>query len=193
MVSKSLWETAMNPSFAENPGIVQSVQFYADEIILTKLQGAGYEGIYEYYSNRDKFSVVWTGSVSKLVRGTAGVTFDIDTMSILALTTSGTFDGGLSIIGASGGELSQALVDAAVIALTLVQNGARVLHTLTIGANFTTLRNTLSLKGTGIKNLCFPAESPLTTTGFFRLVIDSASDDPVVLPLWVTETGPWSL
>jgi hypothetical protein len=99
----------------------------------------------------------------------------------------------MSITGTSGGELSQTLVDAAVTALTLAQNGMGFLHTLTVGANFTTLSTNLSLKGTGVKNLCFPAESPLTTTGFFRLAIDSASDAPVVLPLWTTVSGPWSL
>jgi hypothetical protein len=56
-----------------------------------------------------------------------------------------------------------------------------------------TTKASLSLQGTGITKLLFPAESPITTTGAFVLAIDSTLAKTVVLPRWVVQQGPWSL
>jgi hypothetical protein len=62
-----------------------------------------------------------------------------------------------------------------------------------VGKNFTSLSPSLSLQGTGITSLLFPAESPITTTGAFDLIIDSSLAKTVVLPRWVVDQGSWSL
>jgi hypothetical protein len=92
----------------------------------------------------------------------------------------------LTIAGTSGGELTQAFVDAGILAHTNAQNGITLfpLHTLVVGANFTSLENSLSLEGTGIKKLRFPAESPITTTGIHTLNINGSGS--VVLPKSMT-------
>jgi hypothetical protein len=76
---------------------------------------------------------------------------------------------------------------------TVAQNGVVPLRTLTVGPTFTSLEVSLSLQGTGITKLVFPAESPITTTGAFVLAIDSTLAKTVVLPRWVVQQGPWSL
>jgi hypothetical protein len=178
------------------------VQFYGDQDILETLASekallqtddhGGYQKVSDYYLDRDTFVVDRTTTGVKLVEiGETGVTYDVATNS---LSGGGPiYEGILTIIG-TGGELTRSTVNAAISAHTTALNGVnRPLHTLIVGDKFTSLSSTLSLKGTGITSLQFPAESPITTTGFFELVIDSTLDTFVVLPKWVTQQGLWSL
>jgi hypothetical protein len=115
--------------------------------------------------------------------GDIGVNYDVATNSI----SGPIYEGILTIVG-TGGELTQSIVDTAIDSHTIALEGAnRPLHTLIVGDKFTSLSSSLSLKGTGITCLEFPAESPITTTGLFKLSIDSTLDTFVVLPKWVTQ------
>jgi hypothetical protein len=203
------WETSIGPSLVQNPNFAQLVQFYGDAVILQLLETQvdfwsqngggsdmeGYKKVVEYYNlDRNNFTVDWSsGGGGALVKtGTLGLVFDADTGS-LTTTGIGTYDGVLTISGSNGGELTQTLVDTAISAHSVAQNGLMPLSTLTVGANFTSLATSLSLHGTGISILRFPAESPITSTGVFRLSIDSTLANSVVLPKWVVQPGPWSL
>jgi hypothetical protein len=202
---EELWETAIKPSLVENPGVPQLVQFYGDATLLETLETQseeenntkGYQTIVDYYTERDNYTVDWTtssGGAELVKNGTTGLTYDMDTGSLLTtLGGFGTYDRSLTIVGAYGVELTQILVDAAINAHSLAQKGLMPLHTLTVGANFTSFASTLSLQGTGLMHLHFPAESPITTTGTFRLSIDSSLNNVVTLPRWVVQQGPWSL
>jgi hypothetical protein len=205
---ENLWETNIKPSLVQNPKVVsQVVQFYGDPDILQSLEAQreiwdgleggtsanteGYQNVVDYYSRRDNYTIDYSGTTTTLVKfgGTAGLTFDVNTGTLSGL---GTYDGALTIVG-SGGELTQTFVNAAISAHTVAQNGVMPLRTLTVGPMFTSLDASLSLEGTGITKLSFPAESPITTTGKFGLAIDSTLAKTVVLPRWVVQQGPWSI
>jgi hypothetical protein len=206
---ENLWETNIKPSIVQNPKVVsQLVQFYGDPDILQSLETQrdiwdgleggtsanteGYQNVVDFYSRKDNYTIDYLSSgTTTLVKfgGTAGLTFDVDTGTLSGL---GTYDGALTIVG-SGGELTQSFVNAAISAHTVAQNGVMPLRTLTVGPAFTSLDAFLSLEGTGITKLSFPAESPITTTGSFGLAIDSTLAKIVVLPRWVVQQGPWSL
>jgi hypothetical protein len=205
-IHELVWETAIKPSFVDNlSGIIQLVQFYGDPDILetletqrdlwnvTEVDGSntkGYQKVLDYYATADTYSVDRSGGTTTLVKSasTGVVTYDVDTSS---LTGIGIYGGILTIVGS--GELTQAFIDAGILAHTNAQNGITLtpLHTLVVGANFTSLESSLSLESTGIKKLRFPAESPITKTGVYTLSINGSGS--VVLPKWVTQTGPWSL
>jgi hypothetical protein len=201
-IHEQLWESSFKPSFDENlSGFIQLVQFYGDSNIIETLEterdmdlvgdGRGYQKVIDYYLGRDTFTVDRTGGTNNLVRsGKVGLTYTVNTSSLS--TGIGIYDGVLTIVG-SGGQLTQTLVDSAILAHTSERNGLRPLHTLIVGDKFTSLSRSLSLKGTGIVSLYFPAESPITTTGTFELTIDNTVETFVVLPKWVTQQGPWSL
>jgi hypothetical protein len=206
---ENLWETAIRPSLVENKNVPtpQLVQFYGETEILqtletqldywTGLEGLqsanaeGYQDIVDYYSGRGAtYNVDYSDGVGTLVNYEAlGLTYDVTTNSLSGL---GTYDGALTIVGGSG-ELTQNMVDAALAAHTSAQKGLVPLHTLTVGPEFTSLSTTLSLQGTGITDLLFPAENSITTMGAFELAIDSTLETTVVLPKWVVQQSPWSL
>jgi hypothetical protein len=207
-LQEDLWALAIQPSLVQNPSYAQLVQFYGDTDILQTLgtqltywdgvegvgsaNAEGYQDVVDYYSRKDKYSVDYSSGTSTLVKfggSTAGLTYDVSTGTLSGL---GTYGGALTIVG-SGGELTQTFVDAAIAAHTVAQNAVVPLRTLTVGPTFTSLEASLSLQGTGITKLVFPAESPITTTGAFVLAIDSALAKTVVLPRWVVQQGPWSL
>jgi hypothetical protein len=207
-VPEDLWKTAIKPSLAQNPAYAQLVQFYGDTEILQTLgtqltywdglegvnsaNAEGYQDVVDYYSRKDNYSVDYSSGTSALVKfggSTTSLTYDVSTGTLSGL---GTYDGALTIVG-SGGELTQTIVDAAIAAHTVAQNGVVPLLTLTVGPTFTSLEVSLSLQGSGITKLLFPAESPITTTGAFVLAIDSTLAKTVVLPRWVVQQGPWSL
>jgi hypothetical protein len=201
-VEQQLWESSFKSSLPKNiGGFKQLVQFYGDQDILEKLASekaklqtddhGGYQKVSDYYLDRDTFIIDRTTGLELVEIGETGVTYDEGTNSLSA--GSPIYEGILTIVG-TGGELTQSIVDAAISAHTTALNGAnRPLHTIIVGDKFTSLSSTLSLKGTGLTCLQFPAESPITTTGFFELVIDSTLDTFVVLPKWVTQQGLWSL
>jgi hypothetical protein len=205
---EEFWATSVGPSLVQNLNFAQLVQFYGDTVVLGLLETQvdfwsqnggggnleGYQKIVDFYnSDRNNFTVDWSSGRGTLVKnGTLGLVFDVDTGS-LTTTGIGTYDRALTISGANGGELTQTLVDMAISAHSVAQNGLMPLSTLTVGANFTSLASSLSFYGTGITNLRFPAESPMTSTGAFRLSIDSTLTNSVVLPQWVVRPGPWSL
>jgi hypothetical protein len=198
-IEKQLWESSFKLSLPENiGGFKQLVQFYGDQDILETLASekallqtddhGGYQKVSDYYSDRDTFVI---DGIELVEIGETGVTYDVATNSLS--NTVHIYEGILTIVG-TGGELTQSTIDAAISAHTTALNGVnRPLHTLIVGDKFTSLSSTLSLKGTGITSLQFPAESPITTTGFFELVINSTLDTFVVLPKWVTQQGLWSL
>jgi hypothetical protein len=206
---ENLWETAIKPSIVSNPAVVtQLVQFYGNPALLQSLEtqltywdgidgvggvnAKGYQDIVDHYSSNDNYTIAYgSGGIKTLVKsgGTTGLTFDVTSGSLSGL---GTYDGLLTIVG-SGGGLTQAIVNAAISAHTIAQNGVMPLHTLMVGPTFTSLETSLSLQGTGITKLHFPAESPITTTGSYGLVVDSTSASSIVLPQWVVQQGPWSL
>jgi hypothetical protein len=208
---ENLWETAIRPSLVENKNVdtPQLVQFYGETEILqtletqldywTGLEGLqstnaeGYQDIVDYYSGRGAtYNVDYSDGETKgtLVNYEAlGLIYDVRTNSLSGL---GTYDGALTIVGGSG-ELTQSMVDAALVAHNSAQQGLVPLHTLTVGPEFTSLSTTLSLQGTGITDLLFPAENLITTMGAFELAIDSTLDTVVVLPKWVVQQSPWSL
>jgi hypothetical protein len=206
-IHELFWETAIKPSLVENlTGITQLVQFYGDPDILealetqrdlwnvTEVDGSntkGYQKVLDYYDTADTYSVDRSGGTTTLVKSaaTGGVIYDVDTSSLTGVT--GVHDGVLTIVGT--GELTQAFVEAGILAHTNARNGITwsPLLTLVVGANFTSLESSLSLQNTGIKKLRFPAESPITKTGVYTLSINGSGS--VVLPKWVTQTGPWSL
>jgi hypothetical protein len=203
-VERQLWESSFKSSLPENiSGFKQLVQFYGDHDILETLTSekaallqtddyGGYQKVSDYYLDRDIFIVDRTAGVELVKIGETGVTYDVGTTSLLSAGGL-IYEGILNIVG-TGGELTQSILDAAIGTHTTALNGVnRPLHTLVVGDKFTSLSSTLSLKGTGLTSLQFPAESPITTTGFFELVIDSTLDTFVVLPKWVTQQGPWSL
>jgi hypothetical protein len=182
------------------------VQFYGDLVIVevletqrdlwnvTEVDGSytkGYQKVLDYYDTADTYSVDRSGGTTTLVKSaaTGGVIYDVDTSSLVGVT--GTYGGILTIVGS--GELTQAFIDAGILVHTNAQNGITLtpLHTLVVGANFTSLENSLSLQNTGIKKLRFPAESQITKTGVYTMSINGSGS--VVLPKWVTQTGPWSL
>jgi hypothetical protein len=175
------------------------VQFYGDQKILQGLETErdfyddlentqGYQTVVDYYLDRDTFLVDQTGNLVKT--GDTGVSYNTNTDSLLGTAI---YDGTLTVVG-TGGELTQAFVDAAIVAHTTALNGAnRPLNTLIVGDKFTSLSSSLTLQGTGITTLIFPAESPMTTTGIFRMSIDSTLAKIVALPKWVVQQGPWSL
>jgi hypothetical protein len=205
---ENLWEKM---SLVENKDYTtpQLVQFYGETKILQPLEtqvaywdglegtgGAnakGYKNVIDYYSTSGAtYTTDYSGGTSPtLVNYSAfgDVTYDVSTGTLNGL---GTYDGSLTIFGT--GELTQTIVDASISAHTGAQNGKVPLHTLTVGPDFTSLAASLSLQGTGITDLIFPAESLITTTGAFELAIDSTLATTVVLPKWVVQKdGPWSL
>jgi hypothetical protein len=204
-MQESLYE---NMSLVENKDYVQLVQFYGETRILQPLKtqldywsgladGSGladakaYQKVIDYYlTSGTTYTVDYSGgTTATLVKGALGGSeFDVATGTLGVL---GTYDGSLTIVGT--GELTRTMVDAAISAHSSAQNGVVPLRTLTVGPNFTSLETTLSLQGTGLKSLAFPAESPITTTGVFELAIDSTLTQTVVLPRWVVNQGPWSL
>jgi hypothetical protein len=198
-IEKQLWESSFKLSLPENiGGFKQLVQFYGDQDILETLASekallqtddhGGYQKVSDYYSDRDTFVI---DGIELVEIGETGVTYDVATNSLS--NTVHIYEGILTIVG-TGGELTQSTIDAAISAHTTALNGVnRPLHTLIVGDKFTSLSSTLSLKGTGITSMQFPAECPITTTGFFELVINSTLDTFVVLPKWVTQQGLWSL
>jgi hypothetical protein len=196
-------------SLVENKDHDQLVQFYGENNILEPLKtqvaywdglegtgGAnakGYKNVIDYYSTSGAtYTTVYSGgTTATLVNYSAfgDMTYDVSTDT---LSGRGTYDGSLTILGT--GELTQTTVDAAISAHTSAQNGKVPLHTLTVGPDFTSLETSLSLQGTSITDLIFPAESLITTTGAFELAIDSTLATTVVLPKWVVQQGgPWSL
>jgi hypothetical protein len=195
-VEQQVWESSFKSSLLKN---IKLVQFYGDHKILQGLETErdfyddlentqGYQTVVDYYLDRDTFLVDQTGNLVKT--GDTGVSYDTATDS---LQGTAIYDGTLTIVG-TGGELTQTFVDAAIAAHTTALNGiTRPLHTLIVGDKFTSLSSSLTLQGTGITTLIFPAESPMTTTGIFRMGIDSTLDKIVALPKWVVQTGPWSL
>jgi hypothetical protein len=205
---ESLWDTAIQASIVKNVHVLsQLVQFYGDPDILQSLEtqrilwntidglgGAnaeGYQHIVDYYSTNDNYMIDYSGGITTLVKsgGTTGLIYDVSTNILSGL---GTYDGALTIVG-SVGELTQTFVNTAIAAHIGAQNGVVPLRTLTVGPTFTSLGTSLSLQGTGITKLMFPAESPITTTGVFGLAIDSTLVKTVVLPRWVVQQGPWSV
>jgi hypothetical protein len=205
---ETLWETAIQASMVKNVNILsQLVQFYSDPDILQSLEtqktfwtttdgfgsanAEGYQHIVDYYATSDNYTIDYSNGITTLVKagGTTGLIYDVGTNVLSGL---GTYDGALTIVG-SGGELSQNFVNIAIAAHSGAQKGVVPLRTLTVGPTFTSLGTLLSLQGTGITKLMFPAESPITTTGTFGLVIDSTLTKTVVLPRWVVQQGPWSL
>jgi hypothetical protein len=195
-VEEQLWESFFKSSLPEN---IKLVQFYGDQKILQGLETErdfyddlentqGYQTVVDYYLDKDTFLVDQTGNLVKT--GDTGVSYDTATDS---LQGTAIYDGTLTILSTSG-ELTQTFVDAAIAAHTTALNGAnRPLHTLIVGDKFTSLSSSLTLQGTGITTLIFPAESPMTTTGIFRMGIDSTLAKIVALPKWVVQQGPWSL
>jgi hypothetical protein len=193
-IREELWESSFKSSLPEN---VILVQFYGDQKILQGLETErdfwddlentqGYQTVVDYYLDRDTFPVDQTGNLVK----TGDVSYNTVTNSLLGKAI---YQGILTIVG-TGGELTQAFVDAAIAAHTTALNGiTRPLHTLVVGDKFTSLSSSLTLQGTGITTLIFPAESPMTTTGIFRMSIDSTLAKIVALPKWVVQQGPWSL
>jgi hypothetical protein len=207
-LQRQLWETSVEGSLAKNPSL-KLVQFYEDTKIFQSLgterdlwndieidglggNTTGYQTVVDYYSDRDTFTVDRSGGISKLVRNDeTALSYDASNNS---LTGVGVYSGILAIVSGTGKVLTQAIVDSAIGTHTTVLNGLpRPLHTLVVGTNFTSLSSSLSLQGTGISTLIFPAESPMTTTGIFRMSIDSTLPKTVVLPEWVVKQGPWSL
>jgi hypothetical protein len=205
---ESLWDTAIKPSIVKNVNILsQLVQFYGNPEIRQSLEtqktfwtnfdglgGAnaeGYQDIVDYYASSDNYTIDYSSGITTLVKagGTTGLIYDVGTNILSGL---GTYDGALTIVG-SGGELTQTFINTAISAHINAQKGVVPLRTLTVGPTFTSLGTLLSLQGTGITKLMFPAESPITTTGTFGLVIDSVLAKTVVLPRWVVQQGPWSL
>jgi hypothetical protein len=203
-IQESLYEQM---SLVENKDYAQLVQFYGETKILQPLKtqldywnglegvggtkAGGYQKVIDYYSTRGvTYSVDYSGgTTATLVKGVLGGSeFDVTTGTLSKL---GTYDGALTIVG--NGELTRTMVDAAMSAHSGAQNGIVPLRTLTVGPNFTSLETTLSLQGTGLTSLVFPAESPITTTGVFELSIDSTLAQTVVLPRWVVNQGSWSL
>jgi hypothetical protein len=206
-VQESLYDKM---SLVENKDHVQLVQFYGESKILQPLKtqldywtglqdGSGladakaYQKVIDYYSTSGStYTTDWSNGTSPptFVNYSAfgDVTYDVSTGTLSGL---GTYDGALTIVGT--GELTRNMVDAAIGAHGGSQNGIVPLRTLTVGPTFTSLETTLSLQGTGLKSLVFPAESPITTTGDFELAIDSTLAQTVVLPRWVVNQGPWSL
>jgi hypothetical protein len=196
-LQETLWETAIQPSLVQNL-FTQMVQFYGQPDILESLKTQrdiwdglegtssanteGYQNVVDYYARRDNFTVDYSigGGTAALVKSGGNLTFDVSTGILSGLGEM------LTIVG-SGGELTQAFVDAAMSARTVP------FRTLTVGPTFTSLAASLSLQGTGITKLLFPAESPITTTGAFGLVVDSTLARSIVLPRWVVQQGPWSL
>jgi hypothetical protein len=174
---KDLWTNAVRPSLVENiAGFAQLVEFYHSLDFVKK-----YPDILEHYRlMKNSFSVDWSngGVLAKIT--SSGLIYD---GSLLASTTSGTFDGVLTILGT--GELSPSLVTAGIRAHHLAQDGLRPLHTLLVGPDFTSLNASLSLGS--ITSLHFPAASPMTKSG--RFVLSTEADQPVVLPQWVIN-GP---
>jgi hypothetical protein len=196
-VERQVWESFFKSSLLKN---IKLVQFYGDQKILRGLETErdlyedlentqGYQTVVNYYLDRDTFLVDQTGNLLKT--GDTGVSYVTSTNSLIG--TTAIYEGILTIVG-TGGELTQAFVDAAIAAHTTALNGiTRPLHTLIVGDKFTSLSSSLTLQGTGITTLIFPAESPMTTTGIFRMGIDSTLAKIVTLPKWVVQTGPWSL
>jgi hypothetical protein len=201
---EALWENMS--SLVENKDYAQLVQFYGDTGIIQPLEtqlaswdglegtggtnAKGYKNVIDYYTTSGiTYNVDWSGgTTATLVKGTLGGSeFDVSTGTLNGL---GIYDGALTIVGT--GELTQTMVDAAISAHTVAQNGVMPLRTLTVGPMFTSLDASLSLEGTGITKLSFPGESPITTTGSFGLAIDSTLAKSVVLPRWVVQQGPWS-
>jgi hypothetical protein len=194
-IQQQVWKSSVESSLVENiNGLKQLVQFHGKQNIVEGLEtkrdllevddSDGYQKVIDYYSDRDTFIINRTGGNTKLVEiGKTGVNYDVATNSI----SGPIYEGILTIVG-TGGELTQSIVDAAIGSYTTALDGAnRPLHTLVVGDKFTSLSSSLSLKGTGITCLEFPAESPITTTGLFKLSIDSTLDTFVVLPKWVTQ------
>jgi hypothetical protein len=197
-LQETLWETAIQPSLVRNllVSVTQMVQFYGQPDILKSLKTQrdlwdglegtssanteGYQNVVDYYARRDNFTVDYSSGTAALVKSGGNLTFDVSTGILSGLGEM------LTIVG-SGGELTQAFVDAAMSARTVP------FRTLTVGPTFTSLATSLSLQGTGIRKLLFPAESPITTTGAFGLVVDSTLARSIVLPRWVVQQGPWSL
>jgi hypothetical protein len=194
-LERKLWESSFKSSLPENiGGFKQLVHFYGKQNIVEALEtkrdllqvddSGGYQKVIDYYSDRDTFTIDRTGGTTELVEiGIIGVNYDVATNSI----SGPIYEGILTIVG-TGGELTQSIVDTAIGSHTTALDGTnRPLHTLIVGDKFTSLSSSLSLKGTGITCLEFPAESPITTTGLFELGIDSTLDTFVVLPKWVTQ------
>jgi hypothetical protein len=186
-MSKDVWETSS--SLVENiNGFAQLVEFYPPldiiQMLTTKrdLGGPdGYQSILDHYSVRNSYTVDWSSGTSALVKSRDGLIYDADLGN---LTGFGAFDGILTFIGTT---LTQTIIDAGIGAHTLAQDGIRPLHTVKLGGNFNSLPE-ISLQGTSIKNVHFPAESLLTATGASYVL---SVDGPVVLPQWVVQSGPF--
>jgi hypothetical protein len=200
---KSLWKTAIQTSLVQNPDFNQLVQFYGDPVIVeelekqmansNELERSGFQDVLDFNNNKASHLIDYdTNDFPTLVEtdGT-GLDFDVESNTLLS-SGSGIYDGILTIVNGTG-QLNQTMVNAAVSAHTAVHNGLVPLHTLVVGPTFASLDPELSLQGTGIKELVFPADSSITTTGTFVLSIDSDSSGPIVLPRWVVQQGPWSL
>jgi hypothetical protein len=201
-LDKELWKKVKS-SLPENASssTSQVVRFYNDSgKIIDELKvkqtassnKVGYQQVIDFYEDEDRETYVVDRSSSEslqVVKGT-GMVYD-------GTTLTGTYHESLTIVDPVGTELTQSLVDAALVAYEVFRKrlDLGVLQTLVVGPNFTSLSSSLSLHNTSIKTLIFPPTSPITvtTTREFRLVIDSEMTG-IDLPLWVVQSDgdPWN-
>jgi hypothetical protein len=201
-LDKELWKQ-FKSSFPENASssTSQVVRFYNDSgTIIDELKvkqtassnKVGYQQVIDFYEDEDRETYVVDRSSSEslqVVKGT-GMVYD-------GTTLTGSYHESLTIVDPVGTELTQSLVDAALVAYEVFRKrlDLGVLQTLVVGPNFTSLSSSLSLQNTSIKTLIFPPTSPITvtTTREFRLVIDSEMTG-IDLPLWVVQSDgdPWN-